>query len=236
MPSNSTLVGLLENMLLTPTSDFYLSTLLHDPNGQSADPLTASSIDLGTQSVFDVNVGIVLTNVIANGLSDVQVNFVNGVPDVQVNDDTVTFTGKMPNTQDGYTRPPDVPDHLIMSGGLDCTIAGQAMPPGTVSVSVKTASLAGSFQVAGDDNDLANTAQVTFTSVKLSADRTTDNIQIDIQLDTAFKDAIQDALNTPDNFQQLIDQANSLLAGSSTLSDLSDYATQAARRALAAIS
>lgn len=44
---NNQLVQALKNLLLTPTSDFYISNLLHDLDKQSLDPLVIERIDMG---------------------------------------------------------------------------------------------------------------------------------------------------------------------------------------------
>jgi len=229
MTAPSPIAEILVNFLITPSSDFYLSTMLYSPSGNSLDPLNISDINLGTFCIEGVQIGLDFSNVTVNGLSNVQVIMKGKLPDVTIDGGTVTFNATLPNLQQGYKRPPDVPSTLQMSGTLNVTIAGQQMPPGCIAASVNTISDAVAVWTISDSDGLVT---ITFSSVTVTADATTSNMTIVVTIDSGFKQTINQLLNTPDIYRQILQQLNSELAKSSTLGQLSKTATTAARKAL----
>lgn len=228
---DSQLVALLENLLLTPTSDFYLSKVLHDPGQGGADPLHVDAVDLGTVSVAGIPMAISLTDLTVKGLSNVQVILTDGKPDIQVDGNTVTFGAKLPNTQSGYTRPADVPEKLEMNGTLNVTINGTGMPPGTVAVTMASINpLRGVFEATEDQGGKLDTARITFRSVSVTAEETPADITITVNVDTAFCATINEVLNHKTYYAEIFDQLNARLA--EAMDGLSSTATEAARKAL----
>lgn len=232
--SNNQLIDILENLLLTPSSDFYISTILYNPNGSALDPRTIDDVDLGTLTVRDIPIGVIIRNLNVRGLSNTQVKFDGqGNPDIKVDGSTVTFHAKQPNTQEGYSRPPQVPAQILANGELDVSIAGSAMPPGTISLVVNSvAELTGTFSATEQVGGQSDTATITFTALSVKPDIGGGNIDIQIHLDTAFQGTINYVLNLASTQQQIIDQVNAKLNGADILSQLSDVATQQARTAL----
>ncbi|WP_324830321.1 hypothetical protein [Pseudomonas saxonica] len=129
--SNNQLVDILQNMLLTPASDFYVSKLLHSPEQDSLDPCSIAEIYLGSFYVLNTLFEIVVKNLHVKGLSNTQVKFnQQGNPEIVVVGNKVSFTAKQPNTQEGYERPSDVPAQVEALGELHITGDGSPMPVG----------------------------------------------------------------------------------------------------------
>lgn len=83
--SNNQLVDILQNMLLTPASDFYVSKLLHSPEQDSLDPCSIAEIYLGSFYVLNTLFEIVVKNLHVKGLSNTQVKFnQQGNPEIVV--------------------------------------------------------------------------------------------------------------------------------------------------------
>lgn len=225
----SSICEILVNYLITPGSEFYLSTILYDPDGGSLDPLTISSIDLGTFTVEGVPIGISLSAVTVAGLSNVQVIMNGGQPDVTIDGSTVTFNATLPNQQTGYQRPAGVPATLQMNGTLNVTIGGEIMPPGTITAAVDTISDVKAVWTLTDENKLIT---ITFSSAGVTADETTSNMDITVVIQSVFAPTINQILNTPDVYDKILQQLNDQLAQPGVLEQLSQTATTAARKAL----
>lgn len=227
--SPSPICELLVNYLITPGSDFYLSTILYSSSGNSLDPLSISNIDLGTFTIEGVPVGVEFSDVSVRGLSNVQVIMNGDQPDVTIDGSTVTFNATLPNVQQGYQRPPSVPTTLQLNGTLNVTIGGEAMPSGTISATVNTISDAVAVWTLTDGGNLIT---ITFSSASVTADTTTSNMKITVSIDSGFGPTLNQILNTPQVYSLIIQQLNDELAQSSILSQLSQTATNAARKAL----
>lgn len=233
MSDDNQLVALLENSLLTPASDFYIAKILHNPDGSALDPRSIQTLDLGMHEVEGISIGVVLKNVLVQGLSNVQVKFTSPTqPEISVEGNTVTFHAQQPDQQADYQRPSDVPNQILMKGELDITLAGQTMPPGTISVTVNTVGeILGIFEATEQVDGQPSTAVVTFTKFAVFPSVGGGNIVIQVDLNTVFKDTINYVLNQPDSLQKLIDQVNQELATPDVLAALSQSATDAARKA-----
>ncbi|MFN3945400.1 MAG: hypothetical protein ACK4K7_10765 [Allosphingosinicella sp.] len=233
MADDNQLIEMIENILLTPSSDFYIATILHDPNGGALDPRTIDSIDLGTIDIQGVQIGIVIRNLVVRGLSNVQVAFdADGNPEISVDGDTVTFHAVLPNEQPGYTRPPDVPAVAAAHGDLDVTIAGQPMPPGTILLTISAVEdLTGVFTATEGDGGLS-TVEIAFTSLSIALDLPAGVMTIAVDLPTVFKQTINHILNQPDMQASFLDKVNAQLSSQAVLSSLSEVATKEARAAL----
>ena len=233
--ADNALIEVIENILLTPSSDFYIATILHDPAGNALDPRTVDVLDLGTFNIDGINLGIVIKNLTVHGLSNVQVIFdPQGNPDITVSGNTVTFHARLPNTQPGYTRPPDVPSQVQAHGALNVTIAGQPMPPGTLDLTLqRVEDLTGVFTATESTGGDLSTLEVQFTSVSVHPRLGDGNMTITVNLPTVFVSTINHVLNQPGNQAALLEQVNLKLASPDILNSLSQVATQQARKALA---
>ena len=226
--SDNQLVALLENLLLTPSSDFYISTILHNPNGTAADPLHAKSVDLGTIGEKDLGlkVGIVLKDLVVKGLSNAQVKFDGRTPEITVDGNLVTFHAKVPNNQPGYTRPADVPDRIEMSGGLDVTIEGQAMPPGTIQITVNSvADVKSTFEATLEKPNDLKTANIDIKSIEIAPGTQQGNIVFKLDLNTGFLESINDILNQSDTQDASVSEVNKQMNQPAELAPLSKAAT-----------
>lgn len=225
MSNDSPLVDLIENMLLTPSSDFYISTFLYSKEG--ADPLFVSNFGEVQQNIDGIDFVISFNNITAKGLSNIQIKFdASGDPEITVVGNQVTFHGKLPNTQDGYKRPDDVPPNLQITGELDVTIGGQVMPKGSFCVTVQTIDdMSGFFTVTEDQAGQLSTARVTFTALSLNPAESTNNISITVNLNTSFAPTINQVLNTPELYGQIIQEINEKINSPSFLGTLSQRAT-----------
>lgn len=233
---NSQLIGFLENLLLTPSSDFYLPKVLHNPGQGGIDPLKAAAVDLGSAKIEGIQIDVSVKNLIVRGLSNIQAIFNDGKPEIQVVGDRVTFHAKLPNTQPGYIRPSDVPDKIEMSGVLDVTLGGGKMPPGTISVTVRSIDdITGVFTATEQTSGDLGSAMVTFEKVTIAAEIGHGNFNIDVKLDTQFITVINDVLNKPKFYAAILDQLNTELAKPEVLNQLSQSATHAGRKALSKI-
>ncbi|NKB45068.1 MAG: hypothetical protein GKS03_12400 [Alphaproteobacteria bacterium] len=236
MPNSDQLVALLENFLLTPESDFYLSTILFDPAGGSIDPLKIPELDLGTVTVDNIDFSINVKNLSVDGLSNIQVVFNDGNPDIIVDGNNVTFVAKLPNTQDGYNRPTEVPATLQMFGELFVAINGTVMTPGTISINVNSIDdITGLFTATEESSGDLGSALITFASVVVAAEETSSNIQIEVCLDTPLSATVNKILNQPKYYEKILAQINNTAAEPAVLKKLSQFATQAAQNALGGI-
>lgn len=106
MPDNQ-LVLILQNMLLTPSSDFYMSSLFYSDDKQSLDSRIIEHINMGVFEILGSEISIEVYDVEVKGCSNAQVRFnAQGAPDIIVDGNVVSFIATHPNTQDGYQRPP----------------------------------------------------------------------------------------------------------------------------------
>ena len=227
------LVTFLENYLLMPNSDFYLSKILYDPNGKSLDYFSTNEINLGVFFVEGVTLDVTIKNLLIKGLSNTQVIISGNTPDITVVGNQVTFHAKLPNTQQGYIRPLGVPDKIEMQGEIDVSIAGTPMPPGTILVTVNTIeNITGVFTADEQEANDLSTAQVTFTQISVEMEEASSNINIEVNIESGFASTINQLLNTPKAYSTIIAQLNVELAKSDTLAKLSAVATNCARAAL----
>ena len=233
--SDNQLVQILQNMLFTPASDFYLSKLLHSPEQNSLDPCDMAEIDLGSFDVGGIPFNVVIKNFRVKGLSNTQVRFdQQGNPEVVVVGNKVSFTAKQPNTQAGYERPSDVPAQVEGMGELHINIAGSQMPPGSLSVSIKaTDAIIGVFTAKEEIEGQLDSATITFSAFSLHPSVSGNTIEVVADLDTAFLKVINEILNRENSKQALLDEMNTFLASAATLASLSQKATEQARLALA---
>lgn len=231
MPDNP-LIDIIENILLTPSSDFYIATILHDPKGNALDRRTIESLDLGT-NFESIEIGITIKNLVVKGMSNVQVALDGqGNPEISADGDTVTFHAKLPNQQPGYTRPGDVPAEVEANGELDVSIGGTQMPSGTIALTISAiGDLTGVFNATEGPGGLS-TVEVTFTSLKLNLDLASDVMKVNVTLPTVFSDTINRILNQPEMQQTFLDQINARLSSSDILLGLSQFATTQACAAL----
>lgn len=236
--TDSQLVEILENMLLTPSSDFYISTILYNPDGSALDPRDIDYADLGIFDVQGISIGIIIRCLNIRGLSNSQVKFdAHGDPEITVDSNKVTFHAKQPNTQPGYQRPQQVPNQILASGELDITLAGQSMPPGSISVTINSVDdLTGVFSATLDNPGRLDTVTITFFALSVNPRIGDGNIKIQVSLDTVFQDAINQILNRDENQKRIIDEINSKLSSPDILTSLSQVATEKARAALSGIS
>ncbi|HEX3406613.1 MAG TPA: hypothetical protein VHS81_05185 [Caulobacteraceae bacterium] len=232
--ADNQLVDLIENILLSPSSDFYISNILHDPAGNALDPRTIDRVDLGVFQVEGIQIGIVIKNLVVKGLSNVQVAFDGqGNPKITVDGDTVTFHAILPNRQDGYTRPADVPEPAHADGDLDVSIGGQPMPPGTLALTISAIKdLTGVFDATEGGGGLS-TVNVDFKRVSLGIDVGTSALVVKVKLPTIFNETINYVLNQADTQAKFLEQVNAKLSSPDILSTLSQVATEKARAALA---
>lgn len=233
--SDNQLVEILQNMLFTPASDFYISKLLHGPEQESLDPCNVAMIDLGSFDVMGIPFEVVIKNFNVKGLSNTQIRFnQQGKPEVVVDGNKVSFTAKQPNTQAGYQRPPDVPAQVKALGELHINIGGSQMPPGTLAVTIKaTDALRGVFTGQEEIEGQLDSVSITFSALSLHPAVSDDTIEVVAELDTAFLTVINEILNRESTKQVLLDEVNAFLASAQTLASLSQKATTQARLALA---
>lgn len=231
--ADNPLIDMIENILLTPSSDFYIANILHDPSGNALDPRSIDSLDLGTIDIQGIPIGVTIKKLLLKGMSNAQVAFdAEGNPKIEVTGNTVTFHAVLPNAQQGYTRPADVPPQVEAHGELDVTIAGQAMPPGTISLTIGAIKdLTGVFEATEGSGGLS-TLDITFTSLTLALDLPSGTMVIKVDLPTVFKDTINHVLNQPDIQASFLAQVNQKLSSPDILSGLSQVATTQARAAL----
>lgn len=233
--SDNPLVDAIENILLVPSSDFYIAKILYSEGGDALDPRTIDSFTLNGIVVSDILLDITVGQFNVRGLSNVEVpTLPNGQPAVSVDGDAVTFSAHLPNTNPQYQRPADVPDQVQAGGTLQVSIGDQKMPPGTIAITIQTIQeLSGSFTVAETQDGDLNTLSVDFTRLIISPDLSDNNMIIQVKLDTAFIDAVNTVLNLPANQQQLLEQLNQYVNQPGVLVQLSQIATQQAKAALA---
>lgn len=237
MANDSQLVELLENMLLTPASDFYLSSILHNPNGEALDPRHVDDLDLGTIELMGLTIGLDVKNLEVHGLSNTQVKFdAQGNPLIVVAGSQVTFHAKLPNTQDGYVRPPDVPAQAQATGELYVTLMGKPMPPGTIAITIASIDdLTGVFTATTEQDGKLDTAVINFSKIAVTEQPGGVAMKVTVDLATAFRDSINYVLNQPDMQKTILEQVNAKLASPDVLSSLSSVATAEARKALSGI-
>ena len=231
--ADNPLIDMIENILLTPSSDFYVATILHDPAGNALDPRRIDSLDLGILDVQGIPIGIVIKNLLLKGMSNVQVAFgQDGNPKISVDGSTVTFHAILPNQQPGYTRPADVPPQVEANGDLDVTISGKAMPPGTISLTIrKVRDLTGVFDATEGAGGIS-TVEIKFTRLAFDLDLAGGAMTIQVKLKTVFNETINRILNQPDTQATILQKVNEKISSPDILSGLSDVATTQARRAL----
>ncbi|KQO12476.1 hypothetical protein [Sphingomonas sp. Leaf242] len=232
--SDNPLVDAIENILLVPSSDFYIAKILYSDSGNALDPRTVDSFTLGGLQVLGMTLDVTVRQFGIHGLSNVEVKTLpNGQPAVSVDGDAVTFDAQLPNTNPQYQRPADVPNQVQAGGALNVTINSAPMPPGTIAMTIDAVqSLSGTFTVTeAVDGDL-NTLSVDFTNLTITPDLSNNNMTITVNLPTAFNGAINTVLNQPGNQQQLIEQVNAYVNRPDVLDQVSQIATQQAKAAL----
>lgn len=233
MPDNQ-LVLILQNMLLTPSSDFYMSSLFYSDDKQSLDPRVIEHINMGVFEILGSEISIEVYDVEVKGCSNTQVRFnAQGAPDIIVDGNVVSFIATHPNTQDGYQRPPYVPAQIQGDGRLLIKINGELMPEGRLGFTVKTVKeIRGVFNAVEEVAGQLETAKVTFSSLSFLPETGSGNIEVKAELDTAFITIINQMLNRESSLQRLADEMNNHLALPPSLTALSNVATQYARQAL----
>ena len=232
--SDNQLVLILQNMLLTPSSDFYLSSLFYNEDKRSLDPRVIEHIDMGVFEVLGSEVSIEVYDMEVKGCSNTQVRFNDqGAPDIIVDGNVVSFIAKHPNTQEGYQRPPHVPAQIQGEGRLLIKINGELMPEGRLGFTVKTVKeVRGVFSAVEEVAGQLETAKVTFSSLSFLPDTARGNIEVTAELDTSLIAIINQILNRESSLQRLTDEMNKHLALQPSMAALSDVATQYARQAL----
>ena len=233
--SNNQLVDILQNMLLTPASDFYVSKLLHSPEQDSLDPCSIAEIYLGSFYVLNTLFEIVVKNLHVKGLSNTQVKFnQQGNPEIVVVGNKVSFTAKQPNTQEGYERPSGVPAQVEALGELHITGDGSPMPVGSLSITIKaTDQIMGVFTAEEEIEGQLDSAKITFSAFSLHPSVSGDTIEVEADLETLFLEQINQFLNRESSKQTLLNEMNTYLASAQTLANFSQKATEQARLALA---
>lgn len=233
--SDNQLVQILQNMLFTPASDFYIAKLLHSSEQDSLDPCNIKEIDLGSFDIMGVPFEIVVKNLHVKGLSNTQIRFdQQGKPEVVVEGNTVSFTAKQPNTQVGYERPSDVPAQVEALGELHITIADSPIPAGSLNITIKsTDAIRGVFTAQEEIEGQLDSAKITFLALSLHPLVSGDTIEVVAELETVFLKVINEILNRESSKQALLDEMNTFLASAQTLASLSQQATEHARLALA---
>lgn len=233
--SNNQLVDILQNMLLTPASDFYVSKLLHSPEQDSLDPCSIAEIYLGSFYVLNTLFEIVVKNLHVKGLSNTQVKFnQQGNPEIVVVGNKVSFTAKQPNTQAGYERPSDVPAQVEALGELHITGDGSPMPVGSLSITIKaTDQIMGVFTAEEEIEGQLDSAKITFSAFSLHPSVSGDTIEVEADLVTFILEEINQFLNRESSKQTLLNEMNTYLARAQTLASFSQKATEQARLALA---
>lgn len=233
--SDNQLVDILQNMLLTPASDFYVSKLLHSPEQDSLDPCSIAEIDLGSFCVLNTLFEIVIKNLHVKGLSNTQVRFnQQGNPEIVVDGNKVSFTAKQPNTQAGYERPSDVPAQVQALGELHISIAGTQMPTGSLGITINaTDEIKGEFTAEEEIEGQLDSAKITFSAFSIHPAVSGNTLEVVADLETAFLKVINEILNRESSKQALLDEVNTFLASAQTLASLSQKATEQARLALA---
>lgn len=227
MPQNQDpIVTLLIIYLTTPQTDLYLPKLIGGSSSPRLDPLVLSDIDLGSQNVLGLSMGMRLTNVVVTGLSNCQIPKTDGTPQVEVNGNAVTFDAVLPNTE---APPPNIPTVVGINAGFALQLPGGTSTTGSVAVQVKTSTLHGCFTATSDDGT-AEKANLAFSTLGLRAELGA-NIVTQVQMDTSFLAIINSVCNKPNIQQMMLDKINSALADPGHLQALSQQATAAARSA-----
>lgn len=232
--SDNQLVLILQNLLLTPSSDFYLSTLFRSADQQSLDPRVIERIDFGIFDIMGVEFEIACTDFEVKGLSHTQVKFdADNKPEIVVEGNQVTFFAKHPNNQFGYERPPEVPAEIRGEGTLVISMAGEHLDEGRLNLTIKNVqTVHGVFSCALEVEGELDTAQVSFSTVSFEPVLSKTNVVVDIELNSVFKDIINQVLNREKTLQLLVDELNIHLSTAQSLAALSQVATTCARQAL----
>lgn len=232
--SDNQLVLILQNLLLTPASDFYISTLFRSADKQSLDPRVIERIDFGVFEVMGVEFEIECTDFELEGLSNTQVKFdADNNPEIVVEGNQVTFAAKHPNNQAGYERPPQVPAEIRGEGRLVISMAGEYLEEGRLSLTIKNVhDVQGVFSCALQVEGELDTAQVTFSAMSFEPQLNNHNVAVDVELNSVFKDIINKVLNREKTLQLLVDELNTHIATVQSLDALSQVATACARQAL----
>lgn len=232
--SDNQLVLILQNLLLTPASDFYISTLFRSPDKQSLDPRVIERINFGTFEVMGVEFEVECADFEVKGLSNTQVKFdADNNPEIVVEGSQITFAAKHPNHQVGYERPPQVPAEIEGEGRLVISIAGDYLEEGRLGLKIKSVhDVHGVFSCALEVEDELGTAQVFFSAVSFNPVLGNSNVAVSVELNSVFKDIINQVLNRENNLQLLVGELNSHISTPQSLVALSEVATAHARQAL----
>lgn len=228
------LVEVMQNMFLTPSSDFYISTILYSADKKSLDPLLVNNMDLGTFDIFGIKFFVEIKNLDVRGLSNTQVRFDNAQkPEIAADGNKVTFGAKQPNNQQGYVRRAEVPAEIEAIGALHIAIDGTPMPPGMIKIIVRgTEKIDGVFSVTEKTAGVVDSVTVSFLELSIHPTLANNNVSITATLDTAFISIINQELNSEKTLKLFIDQLNNEISKPTALSNISDIATQRARQAL----
>ncbi len=222
VPSDQFFIDLIETGLNDPSSRIYLPTMVQRSTDPVLEPLTiiSGTKDLGQQTIpqIDVQVDVQLTNVGLAGLSNAQVT-----PDnVQIDGDLVTFLAQ-------FSRLPNLPQQLTLSGAIQLSNQQDGTLAGTFSIDITNASLQGVCAITGQD---AGSIQLTFQQLVLQplpagSVTATVNLQDTSQF---FDNLVAKLIESSSVLSLVVSQINNAIAGN--LTKLSQQITLAAQSIL----
>jgi hypothetical protein len=213
--------------LTSPSSDFYVPKLIRQSKSPPLEPFTQARNDLGEHRIEGMQMSIVLTNLKARGLSNIEVKKEN----IHLSGDQVAFAAHHPNTE--APLPADVPAELKISTDISVTLQGTNEPlPGSLDMTVKHFTLNGVFNATLERPNAWNTAVTIFTRLQLEAEANASNVQVVVNIDSAFASLINEALGQPNVVSMVLEKVNQDLNTPPVLSEVSAHGTTAARSAL----
>lgn len=214
--------------LTSPKSDFYLSKLISGSVNPTLEPFEASFLDLGTQLILGEKMDFSLLNLKVIGVSNVQVEKKGGNPIINVNGENVAFTAITPNTE---APPSNVPSELTMICTVKVTPVDTPSFSGGLTVTVKTATIGGEFNVISKQDTVA-TVGINFSKLLIDAQADSSNIKIDLKMDSPYVAFIESILSQSNVLSKIVSVIGSKVNEPDVLKAISGYATLAARKAL----
>jgi hypothetical protein len=217
--------------LNNPASQIYVPRVILGVADPRLDPDKIGTIDLGAQTVEDINFNsIKLTQVVVTGISNAVTPAGRMIfrPEQGEVDAVIALSTLAPpplvSVGGRNVQVPAPP--LKLACGFAITAEGEVLPDGTAAITVDRSQIAATMHFDGAD---AANLTITFRSIKLAADPAA--IKVTLTIVSDMPDLINEVINQPSVKQKVLDGINARAAAD--LARLSKAATEKIRQVIA---
>ncbi len=216
-PADLYILDRVKASLNAPTSNYYIPTILKNNSNPQLEPLSTSSIDLGSQTIAGLPwAPNVFSNILITGLSNniaTPSDIVFSILNVSIK----TTQGQLNPPPAGVPAPP-----LNINGNFSCTPQGGDPITGTFLVTVSSSNLAITCVASGDKVENLN---ISISSLQLIVNPSQMNITLSFTDGSPFTSFVNKFLGSDSIKNTVISKLNGELASASTLNNISSQVT-----------